>query len=210
MKLLNNSGPAIFMYSMIAICIIISSVCFGFFYTGKTVSQIVLWLGVVAFTIMYHFWVRIIMGNVLKLFKKHITYKQWFFKEKFFEKNIYTKIKVKEWKDKVLTYAPGEFDLKENSLETVANNMAKAELDHWINGLISISTIFFGFIWGIFWPFVVSAIFAIVFETQFIILQRFNRPRVVKLIEKENSRETKREEKNKLNEDNKEKEVINN
>lgn len=185
MKLLNNSGPAIFMYSVIAICLVISSICFGFYYTGNTDSLIVFWIGMVTFTIMYHFWVRIIMGNVLKLFKKHITYKQYFFKEKKFEKKFYDLIKVKSWKDKVLTYAPQEFDLKENSLETVANNMAKAELDHWINSLISISTISFGFISNVFWPFIVSAIFAMAFETQFIVLQRYNRPRVVKIIERE-------------------------
>lgn len=185
MKLLNNSGPAIFMYSVIVICIIIASVCFGMFYGGKTESKVILWVGIVTFTIMYHFWVRIIMGNVLKLFKKNITYKQSFFKEKKFEKKIYNTIHVKDWKDKVLTYAPAEFDLKENSLETVANNMAKAELDHWINSLISISTIFFGLIWDAYLPFIISAIFAMVFETQFIILQRYNRPRVVKLLERE-------------------------
>ena len=185
MKLLNNSGPAIFMYSVIAICLVISSICFGFYYTGNTDSLVVFWIGMVTFTIMYHFWVRIIMGNVLKLFKKHITYKQYFFKEKKFEKKFYDLIKVKSWKDKVLTYAPQEFDLKENSLETVANNMAKAELDHWINSLISISTISFGFISNVFWPFIVSAIFAMAFETQFIVLQRYNRPRVVKIIERE-------------------------
>ena len=185
MKLLNNSGPAIFMYSVIAICLVISSICFGFYYTGNTDSLVVFWIGMVTFTIMYHFWVRIIMGNVLKLFKKHITYKQYFFKEKKFEKKFYDLIKVKSWKDKVLTYAPQEFDLKENSLETVANNMAKAELEHWINSLISISTISFGFISNVFWPFIVSAIFAMAFETQFIVLQRYNRPRVVKIIERE-------------------------
>ena len=190
MKLLNNSGPAIFMYSVIAICVIISSVCFYVFYSGTLESQIVLWTGIVTLTIMYHFWVRIIMGNVLKLFKKHITYKQYFFKEKKFEKKFYEFIKVKTWKDKVLTYAPAEFDLKINSLETVANNMAKAELDHWINSLISISTLVFGMIWGKMYLFIISALFAMVFESQFIILQRYNRPRVVKLIE--------REEKNKL------------
>ena len=196
MKLLNNSGPAIFMYSVIAICIIISSICLGCFYGGKIENKVVLWIGIVAFTIMYHFWVRIIMGNVLKLFKRHITYKQGFFREKKFEEKIYKLIRVKEWKDKVLTYAPAEFDLKENSLETVANNMAKAELDHWINSLISLSTISFGTIFNVtYLPFIISAIFAMVFETQFIILQRFNRPRVVKLLEREERNKDKEEKK---------------
>ena len=209
MKLLNNSGPAIFMYSVIAICLVISSICFGFYYTGNTDSLVVFWIGMVTFTIMYHFWVRIIMGNVLKLFKKHITYKQYFFKEKKFEKKFYDLIKVKSWKDKVLTYAPQEFDLKENSLETVANNMAKAELDHWINSLISISTISFGFFSNVFWPFIVSAIFAMAFETQFIVLQRYNRPRVVKIIEREEKNKNREKSNETSSEDIKETTTVN-
>lgn len=209
MKLLNNSGPAIFMYTVIVICLVVSSICFGFYYTGNTNSLVVFWIGMVTFTIMYHFWVRIIMGNVLKLFKKHITYKQYFFKEKKFEKKFYDLIKVKSWKDKVLTYAPQEFDLKENSLETVANNMAKAELDHWINSLISISTIFFGFFSNVFWPFIVSAIFAMAFETQFIVLQRYNRPRVVKIIEREEKNKNREKSNETSSEDIKETTTVN-
>lgn len=209
MKLLNNSGPAIFMYSVIVICLVVSSICFGFYYTGNINSLVVFWIGMVTFTIMYHFWVRIIMGNVLKLFKKHITYKQYFFKEKKFEKKFYDLIKVKSWKDKVLTYAPQEFDLKENPLETVANNMAKAELDHWINSLISISTISFGFISNVFWPFIVSAIFAMAFETQFIVLQRYNRPRVVKIIEREEKNKNREKSNETSSEDIKETTTVN-
>ena len=85
---LNNSGPAIFMYIIIGITLITSIVCFSLYYGGFTESRIVLFTGITAFTIMYHFWGRIIMGNVSKLFRKHISYKQWWFKEKKFEKHI--------------------------------------------------------------------------------------------------------------------------
>lgn len=75
------SGPAIFMYSVIVITLITSIVCFLNYYQFDNKSEVVLWTGITAFTIMYHFWVRIIMGNFSKLFKKHINYKQWWFKE---------------------------------------------------------------------------------------------------------------------------------
>ena len=185
MKLLNNSGPARFMYSVIAISIIIWITCFSLYYSGKVESQIILWTGITTFTIMYHFWVRIIMGNVSKLFKKHINYKHWWFKEKKFEKKLYKILKVKEWKGKALTYNPEQFSLKENSLETIANTMAKSEVDHWINELISVSTMFFSLIWGSFLPFFISAIVAMIFDSQFIIIQRYNRPRIIKILEME-------------------------
>lgn len=188
MKLLNNSGPAKFMYSIIALTLISSIICFYLYYSNIVESTIVLWIGITAFTILYHFWGRIILGNVSKLFRKHINYKHWWFKERKFEKKLYKILRVKEWKGKALTYNPEQFDLKENSLESIANTMAKSEVDHWINELVSISTMFFGFIWGEAWIFILTAILAMIFDSQFIVIQRYNRPRVIKLLEKENKK----------------------
>ena len=63
--------------------------------------------------------------------------------------------------------------------------MAKSEVDHWINEIISLTTMLFAFIWGEFWIFCITAIAAMIFDSQFIVIQRFNRPRIVKLIELE-------------------------
>ena len=181
-----KSGPAIFMYCVIAITAVFAVVCLGLYYGKNLEKGIIFWTGVVSFTIMYHFWVRIIMGNVSKLFKKHISYKHWWFQEKKFEKNLYKFLKVKDWKDKALTYNPESFSLKEHSLEEIANTMAKSEVDHWINEVISITTIFFSIPWGVFGLFLISAIGAMIFDSQFIIIQRYNRPRIVKILERQN------------------------
>jgi len=63
--------------------------------------------------------------------------------------------------------------------------MSKAEVDHWINELLSFSTLFFPVLWGGFWIFLIAAIAAMLFDAQFIIIQRYNRPRVVKILGKE-------------------------
>lgn len=184
MKILKKSGPAIFMYCVIALTLIISIICFSLYYRNVYKSGGILWTGIVAFTIMYHFWVRIIMGNVSKILKKHVNYKQAWFKERKFEKTLYKILHVKDWKRKALTYNPEQFSLKENSLEELANNMSRAEVDHWINELIALSTILFSIPWGAFWVFFISAIVAMMFDGQFIIIQRYNRPRVVRIINK--------------------------
>ena len=179
---LNKSGPAIFMYSIIAITAITSIICFSLYYGNFNKNGIILWIGITAFTIMYHFWVRIIMGNVSKLFKKHIHYKQWLFKEKKFEKGLYKFLRVKKWKGKALTYNPESFSLKNHSLDEIANTMAKSEVDHWINEVIALSTLLFSIIWGEFWIFFITAIIAMIFDSQFIIIQRYNRPRILKVL----------------------------
>ena len=189
MKKTKKSGPAIFMYCVIAITIIIWIICFTLYYGNIYKNGIILWIGITAFTIMYHFWVRIIMGNVSNIFKKHINYKQLWFKERNFEKRLYKLLCVKKWKGKALTYNPESFSLKEHSLGEIANTMTKSEVDHWINEVISLSTLLFAIPWGQFWIFCITAIVAMLFDSQFIIIQRYNRPRLVKILEKENKKD---------------------
>lgn len=178
------SGPAIFMYCVIALTLIIAILCFYIYYLGYTQSEIVLWSGVTCFTIMYHLWLRIIMGNVNKLFR--IEYTMWWFKERKFEQPLYKLLHVKKWKDKALTYNPHLFSLKDYSLTDIANTMSKAEFDHLTNVLISMSTLLFSLIWGQFLIFALTAFAAIIFDAQFIIIQRYNRPRIVRLIKRQN------------------------
>ena len=184
MKKTKKSGSAIFMYCVIGITLIIAIICFSLYYANIYRNTIILWTGIVSFTIMYHFWVRIIMGNVSKLFKTHISYKQWWFKERKFEKSLYKLLRVKEWKGKALTYNPESCSLKEHSLEEIANTMTKSELDHWINEIISLSTLLFAIPWGHLELFLISAIVAMIFDSQFIVIQRYNRPRIIKILEK--------------------------
>ena len=125
MKNKKKSGPAIFMHSVIIVTLIIAIACFILYYGNYNKSKIFLWSGITAFTIMYHFWVRIIMGNVSKLFKNHISYKQKWFKERKFEKKFYRFLNVKKWKDKAFTYNPESFSLEKHSLEEIVNTMAK-------------------------------------------------------------------------------------
>ena len=188
-----KSGPAIFMYTVIVITVIVSIICFILYYGNIYKNNIILWTGITAFTIMYHFWGRIILNNVSKLFKKNINYKQWLFKERKLEKKLYKILRVKDWKGKALTYNPESFSLKEHSLEEIANTMAKSEVDHWINEAISLSTMLFAIIWGKFWIFCLTAVAAMIFDSQFIIIQRYNRPRIQKILE--NSKKEKKKEK---------------
>ena len=178
-----KSGPAIFMYCVIAMTLVVAIVCFVLYYGNINKNGVILWIGITSFTIMYHLWMRIIMGNVTKLF--NINYKQWWFKERRFEKKLYKKLRVKKWKGKALTYNPELFSIKDYSLEEIANTMTKAETDHWINEVISLSTLLFAIAWGHFWIFLVTAIVAMLFDAQFIVIQRYNRPRIVKILKKE-------------------------
>ena len=99
-----KSKPAIFMYCVIAITLMLSIICLGLYYCDIYKNAVLFWTGVTSFTIMYHFWVRIIMGNVSKLFKKHIKYNQRWFKERKIEKKLYKTLRVKEMSVLIIMY----------------------------------------------------------------------------------------------------------
>lgn len=184
------SGPAIFMYIVIIISAITSAICLSLHYSDKTDSIGVLWTGIVTFMIVYHLWLRLIMGNVSKLFK--INQDCWWFREKSFEKRLYKLLRVKGWKGKALTYNPEAFSLKKHTLDEIASVMTKSEVDHWINEVISLISILFSLIWGKAWLFTLTAIFAMVFDAQFIVIQRFNRPRILRIIKTQNTKTKER------------------
>ena len=180
MKKRNLSGPAVFMYSTILLTVLISAVCFGLYYSGTYKSGIVLWAGIVSFMILYHFGLRIFFGNVTNKFK--INYSHPWYKPRKFEEGLYKLLLVRKWKEKVLTFEPDKYDFENVTLEQLATTMSKSELDHWINELISIFSMLFIFVWGCAPAFVISAVAAMLFDAQFIVVQRFNRPIVIRLI----------------------------
>ena len=179
-----KSGPAIFMDCVIAVTLVTAGICLYLHYFRKNGNSIILWMGVTSFTIMYHLWLRLLFGDVTRLLRDYIHYEQNWFREQKFEKKLYQILRVKKWKGKALTYDPAAFSLKDHSLEEIANTMSKSELDHWINEIISLSTLLFALIWGEFWIFCITAVAAMIFDAQFIVIQRYNRPRVIRLIEK--------------------------
>ena len=180
MKKRNLSGPAVFMYSTILLTVLISAVCFGLYYSGTYKSGIILWAGIVSFMILYHFGLRIFFGNVTNKFK--INYSHPWYKPRKFEEGLYKLLLVRKWKEKVLTFEPDKYDFENVTLEELATTMSKSELDHWINELLSIFSMLFTFVWGCAPAFVISAVAAMLFDAQFIVVQRFNRPIVIRLI----------------------------
>ncbi len=168
------------MYSVIVLTIVISVLSFSLYYPGICKSTAVLWVGIVSFMILYHFGLRIFMGKITNKFS--IDYSHPWYNTRKFEKNLYKLLKVRKWKDKVLTFEPEKYDFKNRTPEQLAATMSKSELDHWINELISLLSILFVFIWGCAPAFIISAVLAMLFDAQFIIVQRYNRPIVLQLM----------------------------
>ncbi len=181
MKKTTLSGPALFFYGTISLTAVLSLLFFWLYYGGLVATDVVLWCGIVSFMILYHFGLRILFGEITKHIKINCHHP--FFARKPFEARIYRCLRVRLWKDRVLTFDPAAFDLKSHSLHEIATTMAKSELDHWINEIISLTSILFSLIWGEFPIFFLTALGAMIFDMQFILVQRYNRPIALRVME---------------------------
>lgn len=182
-----KSISAILMESAIILAVMLTVMCFVLHYGGFYQSTVMLWCGIVAFVILYQFGLRLLTGqlnNGLKIDPTH----PWF-KPCEFEKPLYKLLKVKKWKKNVPTYNPELFVLSERPLEDIAKSMAKVEVDHWTNVVISLTTLLFPLLWGKFWLFFVVAVLCILFDLQFVAIQRFNRPRVLRSVGRAKNRQ---------------------
>lgn len=171
---------------------ILSAVLSVLFYAAYTVYGISLFypLLITSLTIFYHFTARLIIGYLLHPLRHHdFVCNSGIFKEHGFEKKLYKQLKVKSWKDKMPTFNPDTFDMENNSPKDIINTMCVSELVHLINVPISFVPVAACF----FVPrlkedlpiFIVTGILAAAFDMVFVIMQRYNRPRIVKLLKRQ-------------------------
>jgi len=191
MKKSKKSGAALFIDKVIEICVIIMVVCFIIYYTNCFKNDAILYTGVVAFVIVYQLGLRLEFGSITSKIKEKLNSNMLLFRVRKFENVLYKILKVKKWKSKAITYDPEAFNIRKNSKDEVLKTMLKSELDHWINELISLSTLLFAFIWGAFPALLTACILVMLFDMQFIFIQRFNRPRLERLIKREKTRKGK-------------------
>lgn len=135
-------------------------------------------------TIAFHFDSRLLIGNIMPLFKHKINPNAPYFQLKKGEEKIYKKLNVKSWKSKVPTYDPDEFDIKKHSVDEIIINTCNSEIIHTLNIFISYIPVLFS-IWFDSLPvFIITSVLASIYDLQFVILQRYNRPRLIKIAHK--------------------------
>ena len=133
------------------------------------------------FTTLFHFTIRFSFANIIcNLIKKLIRYDAWWFREKPFEKMLYRILFVKKWKETLPTWNEGDFKVSLNESKIILNNMCFAEAYHEVCMVLSFIPIIFSIWWGEVWVFFWTSLGGAVFDSLFVLIQRFNRPRVLK------------------------------
>lgn len=133
----------------------------------------------------YHMAVRFLTPVMLfGIFHKRYDHNSKWFRQRPWEKTLYQFLRVRKWKNQAITYDPGEYSMEKNSLEEIVNNMCHAELVHeWIV-VFSFLSLLFSIPFGSFSAFFITALLSAVIECTFVVIQRYNRPRVVRIMDK--------------------------
>lgn len=82
------------------------------------------------------------------------------------------------------TYDPTSFSLKHNSLEQIVYTSCVSEAVHEVIIVFSFLPLLFALVWGAFPVFLVTSILSGLFDSCFVIIQRYNRPRLIRILSK--------------------------
>ena len=149
-------------------------------------STVIMSMAITFGTISYHFVMRLAVGYIINvIFHNNFDYNRKWFQEKKFEKHLYKVLKVKKWKDKMPTFAPEMMDLKMHTLKEIAGAMCQSEVVHSIITVLCFVPILATLIWGTFWVFFITSVLSACVEIMFVIMQRYNRPRIIRIIKRQ-------------------------
>ena len=143
-------------------------------------------LAIVASTTFYHFAMRLAVGGIVNgLVKKDINYNNFWLRQKKWEGKVYKALHVHGWKDKMPTYSPDNFNLA-NGLGSVIQATCVAEIVHTIIIPLSFLPLVVAIIMHAdlsdIIVFTVTGVIAGLVDLFFVIIQRYNRPRLIKAL----------------------------
>ena len=133
-------------------------------------------------TTAYHFVMRLLVGwGVDAVMHNRANCNARWFRPLKFEEKLYRKLRVAAWKKYLPSYQPELFSMKEKSLNEIAQAMCQAEIVHEIIIPLSFVPLLMISVFGSAAVFIITSLLAACFDLLFVILQRFNRPRILKI-----------------------------
>lgn len=139
----------------------------------------------------YHFWMRLCVGFSIRPFTPRMNPDNFWFRQRAWEAPLYRVLRVHNWKGHMPTYIPGDFSLA-NGAENLIKTMCAAELIHEVIVVMGYATLLLALmcedkaegllIFGL------TAFAAGLFDMTFVVMQRYNRPRVRRILERQTAR----------------------
>lgn len=149
----------------------------------KTACGVLLPLAITLGTVFYHVGMRLSVGLAFHLMMKNKADlgKRWYHVGER-ETAAYEKLRIKKWKRGLPTYDRALFDPRTHTWDEIAQAMCQAELVHETIALLSFLPIMGGIRFGAYPAFIVTSVLAAGYDMLFVMVQRYNRQRVAKLL----------------------------
>lgn len=140
---------------------------------------------VTSLTGSYHFTMRLIVGQIMILYyRKHPPRLGSFTTRSFaFEPELYRRLNVKSWKNRLITARPDQFDMKNLTPAEMLRSMVQAETGHLMIMLLSFLPLLLIIPYGTAPVFIITSVLACIMEVPFVIIQRYNIPRIIRYME---------------------------
>ena len=171
-------------YLISAMSLVFMFTFFGLFVQNQ--DDVCYAMGILFMTVSYHFIIRLVIGTLVDAaFDNRIDSSKSWFEDSDAERAFYRLIGVRKWKKKIPTYDNAAFSMKKHSLEDIIGASCQAEIVHEINILASLASILFAIPFGVMWVFILTSIAGALFDLVFVIVQRYNRPRLIRAAERQ-------------------------
>ncbi len=170
--------------AIINVSFIVSAILFAIYDCTQPYVAIFITL----FMFAYHADIRLLVGLIISIFKKWINVDRDCFVISLKEYKRLDKLKIKKWKEHVLTLYKNQFVMQGNMskerVETILKNNINAEITHWVCFFVSFLAILFGYLLSPeeIWIYIATSIVcSLLLDLPFILIQRYNRYRLLKI-----------------------------
>ena len=136
-------------------------------------------------TTTYHLLMRLAVGHGIDVVMHNRANPQsWWFVQRSWEPGLYKALRVKRWKAHMPTYSPEIFDPRQRSWDQIAQAMCQSELVHEAIAVLSFLPLAVCLACGDTEDvpvFAATSVVAACFDLVFVVMQRYNRPRALRL-----------------------------
>ncbi|MCM1164903.1 MAG: hypothetical protein NC299_04455 [Lachnospiraceae bacterium] len=173
------------MYVIAIGSLVLMFVFFGLY--KLTSSGIHMTFCITSMTICYHFTIRLVIGNITDMIMRcEADWRKPRFRERKFEEKLYKKLKVRQWKSRMPTFDESAFSFEKQPIERIIGATCQSETVHELNILASLAAIFFAIPFGSLWVFIITSVLGAAYDLIFVIIQRYNRPRLLRALQRRN------------------------
>jgi len=141
---------------------------------------------------LYHFAMRLAVGTIVNsVMNNKADYNHVWFREKSFENRLYKLIRVRKWKKHLPTYDPDTFDISRKTVKEIIGATCQAEIVHEVIMVLSLLPIIVIPFLGGAAALIITSVLAMLFDSLFVILQRYNRPKLIRVMKRFQSKKAK-------------------